>query len=114
MTSSLLLLLVLQGFWLYSSYEKAYYNLSKEVNGLFRNTVMAMRDSAMMKFIEKLPPDSVLHSGSNFVFTQRLDSPDAKQSEARVRIVSGQLSQQLNVFVTSKSPADSIKISLSL
>jgi signal transduction histidine kinase len=108
MSSSLLLLLVLQGFWLYSSYEKAYHGLSKEVNGLFRNTVMAMRDSAMMKFIEKLPPDSLLHSGSNFIFTQRIDSPKSK-SEARVQIISGQSTQQLNVFVTSKSPADSIK-----
>jgi two-component system phosphate regulon sensor histidine kinase PhoR len=108
MISSIALLLVLQGFWLYSSYEKAYQTLRKDVDGVFRSTVMALRDSSLMQFIQKLPPDSMLHSGSNFVFTQRVDSPRHK-SEARVQIISSESKEQLNVFVSSKSSSDSLK-----
>ena len=107
MISSLALLLVLQGFWLYNSLERAYHTLRKEVDGLFRNTVVAMRDSSLMQFIEKLPPDSIFHSGTNFVFTQRAEDPQSH--EARVKVIRGETKEQLNVFVTSKSSPDSIK-----
>jgi two-component system phosphate regulon sensor histidine kinase PhoR len=108
MTSSLCLLLVLQGFWLYSSYEKAFLGLRKEVDGLFKNTVMAMRDSAMLQFMEKLPPDSVMHRGSSFVFTQKTDSV-LLSGDAQVRVRSNATSQQLSVYIASTSQPDSIK-----
>ena len=112
MVSSLALLLVLQGFWLFNSYEKAYLNLKEDVDGLFKNTVMALRDSSLSRFIEKLPPDSILHSGANFVFTQRKDSLQLK-SEARVQIVRSELKKEkMNIIVSSKASADSIKAML--
>lgn len=111
MISSLALLLILQGFWLYNSYEKAYLNLKEDVDGLFKSTVSAMRDSALSRFIEKLPPDSIFHTGSNFVFTQRVDSPEFK-SEARVQIIRSESKENLNVFVSSKASADSLKAML--
>src|SRR5690349_20778179 len=86
MTSSLALLLVLQSFWLFSSYEKSFMGLRKETSGLFRNTVVALRDSSLLQFLEKLPPDSVLHRGSTFTFMQRTDSvPPISKANVRVR-----------------------------
>jgi two-component system phosphate regulon sensor histidine kinase PhoR len=108
MTSSIALLLVLQGFWLYNSYEKAFLGLRKEVDGLFKNTVMAMRDSAMLQFMEKLPPDSVMHRGSTFVFTQKTDSIPVS-GEAQVKLRTNSTSQQLSVYIASTSQPDSIK-----
>jgi two-component system, OmpR family, phosphate regulon sensor histidine kinase PhoR len=107
MTSSLVLLLLLQGFWLFSSYEKSFLGLRKEADGLFRNTVMALRDSSLLQFLEKLPPDSVLHRGSTFVFTQTKDSvPVVGKTNLRV---SGNSSSQLSVYISSTARPDSIK-----
>ncbi|HEY5822734.1 MAG TPA: HAMP domain-containing sensor histidine kinase [Cyclobacteriaceae bacterium] len=58
MISSILLLLVLQFFWLRGSYEKAFLDLRRESNILFRNTVFSLRDSALIKNIETVPGDS--------------------------------------------------------
>jgi two-component system, OmpR family, phosphate regulon sensor histidine kinase PhoR len=44
-TLSVALLLVLQVFWLHSSYENAYVNLGRESTIVFRNTVSHLRDS---------------------------------------------------------------------
>jgi len=60
MTSSILLLLILQFFWLRGSYEKAFQDLRRESNILFRNTVFTLRDSALIKNIETIPGDSGL------------------------------------------------------
>jgi two-component system phosphate regulon sensor histidine kinase PhoR len=46
MASSIALLLLLQFFWIRNSYTKAFDDLRKETNLLFRGTVYAMRDSA--------------------------------------------------------------------
>ncbi|MBL7858501.1 MAG: HAMP domain-containing histidine kinase [Cyclobacteriaceae bacterium] len=58
MISSIVLLLILQIFWLRSSYEKAFYDFRRETNGLFRNTVYAIRDSIFAKSIEPVVTDS--------------------------------------------------------
>lgn len=106
MTSSMALLLVLQGFWLFSSYEKAFLGLRKEADGLFRSTVMALRDSSMLQFLEQLPPDSVLHRGSTFVFTEKT-SPIPIDSVTRVNVTRS--SSEVSVFITSKTRSDSLK-----
>ena len=67
MGSSIILLLVLQVFWLYNSYQKAFYDFRKDVEVTFRNTVMALRDSAFLQHIEKISPDSIYQSKSNIV-----------------------------------------------
>jgi hypothetical protein len=68
--SSIILLLALQVFWLTNSYEKAYFDLRRETNGLFRATVMALRDSMLVKSFEKLPSDSVWKDA--FRFTHKM------------------------------------------
>jgi len=107
MSSSLALLLVLQGFWLFNSYEKAFNDFRKDVDGLFKNTVTTIRDSAMLKFIERLPSDSTMHERSTFVFTQGIDSSKRQvHSELRMRESS---TSQMNVFITSTTKGDSLK-----
>src|SRR5258706_6576375 len=71
MLSSILLLLVLQFLWVRSSYHKAFDDFHKETNMLFRNTVMAMRDSIVQRSMVTLPGDSV--HGKN-VRVRSLDS----------------------------------------
>ena len=58
MSASILLLLVLQMLWLQNSYEKAFYDLRRDSNYLFRNTVFSIRDSLFFKNIQALPIDS--------------------------------------------------------
>lgn len=57
--SSMGLLLALQAFWLTNSYEKAYADMRKETNVLFRTTIFAMRDSLFTQSISPLYPDSI-------------------------------------------------------
>jgi two-component system phosphate regulon sensor histidine kinase PhoR len=45
MGSSILLLVLLQGFWLVNSYEQSFVGFQREASALFRSTVFAMRDS---------------------------------------------------------------------
>ncbi len=57
--SSIALLLALQAFWLSNSYEKAYFDLRRETNGLFRSTIMAMRDSLFTQSILPIAGDTL-------------------------------------------------------
>jgi signal transduction histidine kinase len=107
MSSSIILLLVLQGFWLFNSYEKAFHDFRKETDGIFRNTVMAMRDSSLLQHIETLPSDSLLQNRSTFIFTQRIDSTGLRNKEHAQP--SGNTSKQLRVIVTSTADGDSLK-----
>lgn len=59
MSLSILLLLILQGFWLQNSYEKAYNDLRREANFLFRNTIFSLRDSLFLKNVKPLAWDSL-------------------------------------------------------
>ena len=57
--SSIGLLLALQAFWLSNSYEKAYFDMRRETNGLFRSTIMAMRDSLFTQSILPIAGDTL-------------------------------------------------------
>ncbi len=59
MTSSIVLLLLLQTLWLVNSYDKAYNDLRRRTSDLFRGTLVEMRDSIFMKTFERLSPDSL-------------------------------------------------------
>jgi len=100
--SSIILLLALQMFWLTNSYEKAYFDLRRETNGLFRTTVMALRDSFLVKSFEKISPDSFPKPG--FTFTQRVETDSLSKSKVRVR----QGSSQIQIYISSDQKSDSI------
>lgn len=59
MSASILLLLVLQIFWLQNSYEKAFFDLRRDGNFVFRNTLFSVRDSLFLKSVKAVPHDSL-------------------------------------------------------
>src|SRR6478752_9185141 len=63
--SSIVLLLVLQFFWLQKVYTDESDNFYKETHGLFRDMIFEMNDSLLMESIEPLPGDSSVHFFSN-------------------------------------------------
>lgn len=60
MLSSIVLLLVLQVFWLRSAYHDAADNFRKETNLLFRNTIFAMHDSLIQRNLQPVAGDSMM------------------------------------------------------
>lgn len=61
MTGSIILVLILQGFWLKSSFKDARARFIQKTGFLFRTTVMDMQDSLIRENFRQVPPDS-LHS----------------------------------------------------
>lgn len=59
MSASILLLLVLQILWLQNSYEKAFFDLRRDGNFVFRNTLFSLRDSIFLKSVKAVPHDSL-------------------------------------------------------
>ncbi len=101
--SSIILLLALQVFWLTNSYEKAYFDLRRETNAMFRTTVMALRDSMLVKGFEKLPSDSVWKEA--FRFSHKIDADTANKSKIRYR----QNSSQIQIYISSDQKGDSLQ-----
>jgi len=98
MISSLILLVILQVFWLRSSYEKAFYDFRRESNMLFRATVLEMQDSLLAKNIEPIPAEFTSTDSARAIFTVRTDSVNwdslpidstrrMKKENARVQII---------------------------
>ncbi len=57
MISSIILLIVLQVFWLRSSYENAFVGLKRETSTLLRSTIFSLRDSLFIRNIEAVDKD---------------------------------------------------------
>lgn len=57
------LLLILQYFWLRSSYENERERLRKETSFMFRNTLLSMQDSMIQRNIQFIPDSSRRHPG---------------------------------------------------
>lgn len=60
MCSSMLLLLLLQFFWIRSAYENAADDFRKETNALFRSTIFTMHDSLLQRSMVPVGYDSAL------------------------------------------------------
>ncbi|HYG20684.1 MAG TPA: HAMP domain-containing sensor histidine kinase [Ohtaekwangia sp.] len=57
MISSIVLIILLEGFWLKSSYENAFADFHRDASILFRTTVLGLRDSMFMKNVEVITGD---------------------------------------------------------
>jgi two-component system phosphate regulon sensor histidine kinase PhoR len=88
--SSIGLLLALQVFWLSNSYEKAYFDMRRETNGLFRTTIFAMRDSMFTQSISPVLPESIDH----ITMRREVDSVWKKLPEA---------SSQVRVYINAQN-----------
>jgi two-component system, OmpR family, phosphate regulon sensor histidine kinase PhoR len=69
MASSILLLILLQIFWLTNSYRNAYSDLRRETNSIFRSAVFSMWDSVLATAIRPMPFDSLVN-GSKAAFSK--------------------------------------------
>ncbi|WP_165823975.1 sensor histidine kinase [Pseudochryseolinea flava] len=59
MISSIMLLIILQVFWLHNTYEKAFFDFRRETSTIFRNTTLEVRDSMLLKSMVSVSSDSV-------------------------------------------------------
>jgi len=100
--SSLALLLALQIVWITNSYERAYMDLQKETSSIFHNTVFSMRDSLLMRSLERI--DSA-HDGKHFQFNSKTDTvmfrPDGSRFKARAE-------SQVQIYISSPEKSDSL------
>jgi signal transduction histidine kinase len=105
-SSSIFLLLALQVLWLHNSYEKAYFDLRRQTNNLFRTSVFALRDSLLVNNIERVPNDSIIHRSQMF-FTANVDTVISRkpgwEEQQRSR------PSQVQIYISSGNKTDSIK-----
>lgn len=110
MTSSVVLLVVLQVLWLRSSYEKAYFDLRWKLEGQFRNALFMVRDSTFLRNVEKVSDtDSGASGKKNLFFSRRLDSIPADKIKS-VNI--DRKSSQIQIFISADGQPDSVKAML--
>jgi two-component system phosphate regulon sensor histidine kinase PhoR len=101
MISSIILLLVLQFFWLQSSYRDAGEDFRKETNLIFRNTILSMHDSLIQRNLRPAGEDSLFTrqkqtAGYFFSDTLRVVRPlndsgfniRVTEKDARIEIIS--------------------------
>lgn len=87
MSASILLLLVLQMLWLQNSYEKAFFDLRRESNYLFRNTLFAIRDSLFLKNVKALPPENSRIDSMVYKEVRSTDSMRVQLKASSVQII---------------------------
>ncbi len=76
--------------------------MRRETNGIFRSTIMALRDSMLIKGFEKIPSDSAPKS---FSITHRIDADSKDRSTIRYR----QNSSQIQIYISSDRKGDSLQ-----
>jgi two-component system phosphate regulon sensor histidine kinase PhoR len=106
---SALFLLLFQFFWIRSTYSKAFDDLQKETNMVFRSTVLAMRDSLLQQTVELLPGDSIarrIFVGHRPWDTLRFGGPPPDSAADRSNYRSLTRSQ---LFRTSSRMGDSLR-----
>lgn len=99
MTASILLLLVLQTLWLRNSYDKAFFDLRREMNQTFRSTVFGVRDSLFAKNIK--PLDSL-------ITPDKIQTVQVFKREGKDSLRINMKSSTVQVYVNSRGNNDSI------
>src|SRR5688572_15111694 len=100
MIISVVLLVVLQVFWLKSSYEKAFSDFRRESSLLLKGAVFNLRDSLFVKNIEPVNMDSPAFHGA---IGLRSDSFNVSYHTADSHIVES----NTRILITSEQRADS-------
>jgi two-component system phosphate regulon sensor histidine kinase PhoR len=107
MTSSILLLLVLQGFWIMNSWQNAYLDLRKESNDLFRKTVSALRDSLMARSIERIDLDTI---SNDMVSALSFEERGARERRLNAHLrdtTKGSVVSKVQIYISAPELADS-------
>lgn len=102
MSTSMILLVALQAFWLRNSYEKALDDFHDESSRLLRESVFAVRDSALLKHIEAIPDSGkvVISEHQNATF------------DVLTRKPSGPTEGQVQVYLSPGTSPDSTRVLL--
>lgn len=103
MSVSILLLLILQVLWLQNSYEKAFFDLRRDSNYIFRNTLFSIRDSLFLKNVKPLASDSQWQP-SKIQSLQIFNKQGADSLQINMR------SSTVQVFVNSDNPGNNDSI----
>ena len=101
MVSSILLLLVLQGFWLQKEYQNEKENFRKQTHLIFKNTIFEMSDSLLFKSVrpEKADPIKI-----------RMNStPDSFKILTKKIDFKGDTNSTVQVYISSVNGQDSIE-----
>jgi two-component system phosphate regulon sensor histidine kinase PhoR len=93
MATSLVLLVVLQFFWLRNSYDRAHADLRKEANDVFRTTLHAIRDSVLIRSIQRAPNDSTPDA---FQYKQKIDCVKINRG------AQGTTSSEMRIIISSE------------
>mgnify|MGYP001806988380 CR=1 FL=1 len=101
---SIILLLALQILWLTNSYEKAYFDLRRDINGVFRNTVYQLRDTI---FVNTIQPriDSVQQRQQ--ITTNRIEAIQMRALKPDSMVVRSAAST-VQVYISSSDASDSL------
>jgi two-component system phosphate regulon sensor histidine kinase PhoR len=102
--SSILLLLALQGLWLKNSYERAYFDLRRETSGIFRTTVFSMRDSMLVRSLERIDTS---RTGNHFVFNTKVDTLVIKRRGTQMKARTE--ASQVQIYISSDNKSDSVQ-----
>lgn len=98
-----MLLLALQGIWLTNSYERAYFDLRRETNGIFRTTVMALRDTFLMSNIKKVSLDTTISEKTYSVRHRvNVDTLSSAMASREDRV------SQIQIWISSERQTDSL------
>lgn len=101
---SILLLLALQILWLTNSYEKAYFDLRRDINGVFRNTVYQLRDTVFVSTIQ--PRIDSIQQGKQTA-TSRIEAIQMRKLQPDSLVVRGAAST-VQVYISSSDASDSL------
>lgn len=101
---SVILLFALQILWLTNSYEKAYFDLRRDINGVFRNTVYQLRDTV---FVSTIQPrmDSVQQRKQ--IATNRIEAIQMRALKPDSLVVRSAAST-VQVYISSSDASDSL------
>lgn len=120
MVSSIALLLILQLFWLRSSYERAYFGLRRESNYVFRNTLNALRDSLYKDNIQvvgyrsdslhKINPNDI--KSVNIIRNKNYDSITVTQSTIQVIVAPGESTNRDSIISAIRPMTGQLKKSI--
>ena len=106
MTSSMVLLVALQAFWLSNSYEKAAADFRGESSRYLREAVLAVRDSALLKTLEAMPADSSM--SGQVILSGLSDTTLSAHGHRRSFRSDG----NVQVYISSKPGSDSTRMLL--
>lgn len=116
MTSSIVLLLILQLLWLRSSYNEELESFKKETNTLFRTTIIGMHDSLIMKGIEPVfIGDSIEYKKSGDPARFRVWNTKVTRDSVMAGISPDKISRitvrdsSIQILISSTGPGDSIR-----